>query len=210
MPAYDKRVKVVTEGEDEKVLVVNQDIVTTSPVSGDLLVFESGEWTVRHLADADVPAAIARDAEVTAAVAAEATARAAADTTEASARAAADTAIQAKLLERASFGYSGVVAVTTGKARYYVEEAVTITAVRISVDTAPTGATLIVDVNKNGTTIYTTQGNRPTIAISGNTATANSPDVTALAAGDYLTIDIDQVGSTIPGSDLAVQVEMRH
>jgi hypothetical protein len=114
------------------------------------------------------------------------------------------------VVERPSFGYAGVVQVTTGRARYYVEEAVTVTAVRVSVDTAPTGATLIVDVNKNGTTIYTTQANRPAIAISGNTATANSPDVTALAAGDYLTVDIDQVGSTIAGADLTVQVELKH
>lgn len=75
MPAYDKRVKVVTDGEDEKVLVVNQDIVTTSPASGDLLVFENGAWGVRHLAAADMPSAMATDAEVTAAVAAEAALR---------------------------------------------------------------------------------------------------------------------------------------
>lgn len=74
MPAYDKRVKVVTDGEDEKVLVVNQDIVTTSPASGDLLVFENGQWTVRHLATGDMPSAMATDAEVTAAVSAHAAA----------------------------------------------------------------------------------------------------------------------------------------
>lgn len=113
-------------------------------------------------------------------------------------------------IERPTFAYAGTLAAGANAARYYVEEAVTITAVRASVGTAPTGATLIVDVNKNGTTIYTTQGNRPTIAISGNTATANSPDVTTLAAGDYLTVDIDQVGSTVAGGDLTVQIELKH
>lgn len=111
--------------------------------------------------------------------------------------------------ERPTFSYAGVVAAGTGSARYYFERSMTVTSVRASVGTAPTGATLIVDVNKNGTTIYTTQANRPTIAISGFTATANSPDVTTFTSGDYLTVDIDQVGSTVAGSDLTVEIEMR-
>jgi hypothetical protein len=63
-------------------------------------------------------------------------------------------------------------------------------------------------VNKNGTTIFTTQANRPTIAISGNTDESGVPDVTALADGDYLEVDIDQIGSTVAGSDLTVQIYM--
>lgn len=106
----------------------------------------------------------------------------------------------------APFSSSGVVAVKVGGARYYVEQAMSISTVRVSVGTAPTGAAILVDVNKNGTTIYTTQANRPQIAVSTNTATGNSPNVTTLAAGDYLTVDIDQVGSTVAGSDLTVQI----
>jgi hypothetical protein len=45
-------------------------------------------------------------------------------------------------------------------------EDLTVTGVRASVGTAPTGATLIVDVNLAGTTIFTTQASRPAIAIS--------------------------------------------
>lgn len=110
----------------------------------------------------------------------------------------------------APYSYSGTLAVTTGKFRWYndIGRTLTITAVRASVGTAPAGLTVIVDVNKNGTTIYTSQGNRPTIAIAANTATANSPNVTSVAAGDYLTVDIDQIGSTTPGADLAVTVVM--
>jgi hypothetical protein len=97
--------------------------------------------------------------------------------------------------------------VKAGTSRYYLEEARTVVKVRASVGTAPTGAAILVDVNKNGTTIFTTQANRPSIAISGNTATG-TPQVTALAAGDYLTVDVDQVGSTVAGSDLTVQIEL--
>jgi hypothetical protein len=82
----------------------------------------------------------------------------------------------------------------------------TIVKVKVVVKTAPTGAALIVDVNKNGTTIFTTQGGRPSIAIGDTTDDSDTPDVTALAETDKLTIDIDQVGSTIAGADLTVEV----
>lgn len=82
----------------------------------------------------------------------------------------------------------------------------TIVKVKICVKTAPTGAALIVDVNKNGTTIFTTQGGRPSIPIGGTTDDSDTPDVTALAETDKLTIDCDQVGSTIAGADLTVEV----
>jgi len=82
----------------------------------------------------------------------------------------------------------------------------TIVKVKICVKTAPTGAAIIVDVNKNGTTIFTTQANRPQIAIGATTGDSGTPDVTALAETDKITIDIDQVGSTIAGADLTVEV----
>jgi hypothetical protein len=82
----------------------------------------------------------------------------------------------------------------------------TIVKVKICVKTAPTGAALIVDVNKDGTTIFTTQGGRPSIAAGDTQDDSDTPDVTALAEGDKLTIDVDQVGSTIAGADLTVEV----
>ncbi len=76
-----------------------------------------------------------------------------------------------------------------------------------SLGTANTGATFLVDVNKNGTTIFTDQSKRPSIAISGNKSTLGVPAVeVTLAAGDYLTFDVDQIGSTVAGSDLVVEV----
>lgn len=108
----------------------------------------------------------------------------------------------------ATFGKDGVCAVATGALRWYARGAWTITQVRASVGTAPTGASLIVDVNKNGTTIFTTQSNRPTIAASGFTDLADAINVSALADGDYLTVDTDQVGSSVAGSNLTVQVWM--
>lgn len=108
-----------------------------------------------------------------------------------------------------TFSVTGTVAVASGKSRIYLEGNYTIETVRAAVNTAPTGAALIVDVNKNGTTIYTTQSARPSIAAAGNSATGNSPAVTTFQAGDYLTVDVDQVGSTVAGADLTVTVRLR-
>lgn len=108
----------------------------------------------------------------------------------------------------ADFSKSGTLATGTGTFRWYNDSGSTLTigSVRASVGTAPTGASLIVDVNVNGTTIYSTQANRPSIAASGNTATGGSKSTTTIANASYLTVDIDQVGSTVAGSDLVVSV----
>jgi hypothetical protein len=100
---------------------------------------------------------------------------------------------------------AGTLATGVGKARIYMDASYTIASVRASVGTAPTGTSLIVDVNKNGTTIFTTQTNRPTIS-SYTTALITNMEVTTVAAGDYLTVDIDQVGSTVAGTDLVVLI----
>jgi len=71
--------------------------------------------------------------------------------------------------------------------------------------TAPTGAALIADVNINGTSLWaTTQANRPTIAISATSGTGTSFDTTTISAGDVLTLDVDQVGSTVAGGQVTL------
>ncbi len=85
----------------------------------------------------------------------------------------------------------------------------TIQDVTCRVSAAPTGASIIVDVNANGTTIFTTQGNRPEIAVSTQQDTSGTPDVTSLVLTDSVDIDIDQIGSTIAGSDLVCVVRVR-
>lgn len=108
-----------------------------------------------------------------------------------------------------TFSWTGTVPVTAGPHRFYVEQDSTIVSVRAAVGTAPVGASLICDVNKNGTTIYTTQSSRPTILASTNTALGATPDVTTVTAGQYLTVDVDQVGSSVPGADLTLTVRLR-
>jgi hypothetical protein len=93
--------------------------------------------------------------------------------------------------------------------RIYIPGVFTIDKVYISVDTPPTGAAIIVDVNKNGVSIFTNQANRPQIAAGNNTGESGTPDVTALVLNDCLTFDIDQIGSTEPGANLTVHVRCK-
>ena len=82
---------------------------------------------------------------------------------------------------------------------------------KIYVDTVNTGADLIVEVKKNGTTIYgSTPANRPTVTDSdadGWGAVA-APDTVAFAQFDLMTIEVAQVGSTVAGSDLSVMLAL--
>lgn len=81
-----------------------------------------------------------------------------------------------------------------------------ISKIKLTIDSAPTGADLIIDVNKNGTTIFTTQANRPKILAGTTSRTSVAPDITTFADGDILTIDIDQIGSTLPGTKLGITI----
>lgn len=106
-----------------------------------------------------------------------------------------------------SYSYYGGLTAFSGQHRWYNDTGldVNISSVRASVGTSSTGLPIIIDVHKNASTIFTTQANRPTIAIGAFTATG-VPDVTIVAAGEYLTVDIDQVGSGISGANLVVQI----
>ena len=98
-------------------------------------------------------------------------------------------------------------ALTTGtaKATFRMPYAFTLTGIRASVTTAPTGSVLTVDVNEGGSTILST---KITIDASEKTSTtaATAPVLsdTALADDAEMTIDIDGVGSTVAGAGLKV------
>lgn len=105
------------------------------------------------------------------------------------------------------FQQQGVLTTGVGAMRYYLGGGYVIESVRASVGNPCSGDSIIVDVNRNGTTIFTDQADRLTIPQATYTTTA-TPAITTLAPGDYLTVDIDQVGSTVAGSNLLVQIEL--
>ena len=109
--------------------------------------------------------------------------------------------VKALVLESA-----GDLAVGTSKAFVPVPFNMEITKVKAQVLAAPTGSSLILDINVNGSSIYTTQANRPTITAGDYLIEAELPDDVSLETDDMITIDIDQVGSTVAGSNLAVTI----
>ena len=94
-------------------------------------------------------------------------------------------------------------ALTTGtnKKQWIVPFPYRIVDVIVNSEAAGSGGTsTIIDVNINGTTIYTTQGNRPTLltADTGMYTEAAEPEITSGKGGDVIAYDIDQIASTGP------------
>ena len=101
-------------------------------------------------------------------------------------------------------------ALTTGTAKvsFRMPYAFTLTAgaggVQASCNQAPTGAILTMDINEAGSTILST---KLTIAIGSTTSVGGTDPVISdvnLAANALMTIDIDQIGSSNPGTGLKV------
>lgn len=110
----------------------------------------------------------------------------------------------------AVWAHPDTLSVRTGEGLFYFPVAATLIGVSVTANGAPIGADIVVDVNKNDSTIFTTQANRPVIPdglnVSGETTNIDDP---AVDTGDYLSVDIDQVGSTFPGANLTVTVRYR-
>jgi hypothetical protein len=85
---------------------------------------------------------------------------------------------------------------------FVAPSAMTIKAVWLYRTTAGASTSTILDLNKNGTTMYTTQANRPTIAFNDgdNKVQATLPDVTSIAAGDIISVDTDQIEGGTPAN----------
>lgn len=104
-------------------------------------------------------------------------------------------------------GRYGDLATFTGP-RIYFPDNVELLAARFSLTTAPTGASAIFEVLKNGSGTFSSD---PTISASGFVSSAGTlaGTTTFTAATDYLQISCSQIGSTVPGADLAVILKMR-
>ena len=112
--------------------------------------------------------------------------------------------------ETITWFFSGALSTGAKKDAALLGKAGTITDVRAYLDTPGTGTSTIVDVNKNGTTIFTTQAYRPTIAVSANASSATAPDVTSVVAGDRLSVDVDQLGTGAADLYVSVTIKRAH
>lgn len=111
------------------------------------------------------------------------------------------------------FSLPGQAFVEVGRLRLQWPYPVAILGVSLAAGVAPTGASLICDANRNGIsgvgptqTIYTDPGQRPLIAAGAKGGLEAIPSLPLFDAYEQFTIDLDQVGSTIPGGDVTVMV----
>ena len=98
----------------------------------------------------------------------------------------------------------------TNKVYFRMPYAGTLLAVKATVNTAPTGSTLICDINEDGTSVLGTKLSIDASEKTSDTA-ASAATITdsALANDAEITIDIDQVGSTVAGLGLKVYLKVR-
>ena len=87
----------------------------------------------------------------------------------------------------------------------------TIQKVYLKCKVAPTGQDFILDINKNGVSIWaTTQANRVKVQANQTYGEQTSFDTTSLVEGDLITIDIDQVGNPIAGQTYTGVIKCRY
>lgn len=100
------------------------------------------------------------------------------------------------------FCLTGVLTTGVNKIGWLSDGTYTITKIKIYSSIMPTGADIIVDIHKNGVSLFTTQVNRPTVIVGTNLGTdRTNMDITTVVENDYVSLDIDQVGSTIAGGN---------
>ena len=93
----------------------------------------------------------------------------------------------------------------TGKASFNMPFAMTLTGVKATVNTAPAGSTITVDINEAGSTILSTKLTIDASELtSTSAATAAVISDASLANDALITFDIDQIGSSTAGKGLKV------
>jgi hypothetical protein len=95
----------------------------------------------------------------------------------------------------------------TAKVTFRAPYAMTVTAVKANVNTAPAGSTIIVDINEEGTSILGTKLSIDASEKTSVTAASAATITDSTIANDAeMTIDIDQIGSSTAGKGLKVHI----
>ncbi|MEE9293512.1 MAG: hypothetical protein V3W34_00905 [Phycisphaerae bacterium] len=100
---------------------------------------------------------------------------------------------------------SGTLSVKVWEIEWVAPVGFTLKDVTGRVNTAPVGADLVVDIRVNGTSIFSLQSDMVVIADGTQQDKSTTVDH-AVTAGDVITFEIEQVGSTTAGADLTLVV----
>lgn len=97
--------------------------------------------------------------------------------------------------------FTGTASTSTGTARTYLERDATLNTADVFAGTAPTGQGIILTVYKNGTSVGTVT--LPADA----TSDLDNAISSSFSQGDYITVDVTQVGSTVAGADIFLNLK---
>lgn len=101
-----------------------------------------------------------------------------------------------KIIDYKTYSYDGTLSLYTGTKRLYISIACTLSTVDAYLATASVGADVILNIKKNGSSLNTL-----TIT-DGNSISENNSFNVSFVKGDYITVDITQIGSSTAGEDL--------
>ena len=101
--------------------------------------------------------------------------------------------------------HTGELSAYTGVKRWYAPKNITISKIKARVDTAPTGAGVVIQVNRT-TTGNVTTNQQLTVADGTTLISDTSPTISSMLEDDYLTVDIVSVGTTTAGENLTVEI----
>jgi hypothetical protein len=104
--------------------------------------------------------------------------------------------VAAANFETKTYAYEGALEVHTGVKRLYAARTYTLSSVDAHLATAASGASVIINIKKNNVVAATLSLG------AGSTSSLSNAFSVSLTQGDYLTIDITQIGSTTAGTDL--------
>ena len=111
------------------------------------------------------------------------------------------TALGGVATDEKSLNQPGELITVIGQMRWYPTRDITLINITANVGLAATGANIVLDVKKNGVSIL---ASNITILATEFTAAPVVPTDTTLLTTDYLTVDILQIGLSLPGEDLVV------
>lgn len=99
-----------------------------------------------------------------------------------------------------TYNYDGGLSVNSGTERYYLHTSVTLASVDLYIESPSIGSSVNIAILKNGSTIGTAS------VSAGQTSSLNNIINVGLVQGDYITVNITQVGSTYPGRDMMINM----
>lgn len=113
-------------------------------------------------------------------------------------------------IQSVNFSRDGAASVEQGLHRFTADRDYELLGVIATAGDAPIGDFLrfdvVLDAFDGGSSVYDHDADKPTIDDGANEGETGAPAVTSLPEGHYLTVDIVNVGSSVPGSKIDVRI----